>query len=139
PPAEYFAPLFKELNSEEQRTARFWHALPENWERMEYPLFLQARRKLIANVVKAAFEKLRTGDLPTEDSPQAGTSVLAIPPKWTLEELMGADEDGTVEFKASAFFSYKPDVPEKIVTESVIKTVAAFLNADGGTLAIGIS
>ena len=41
---------------EEQKEARFWHALPEGWEHMEYGEFLLARRILIAQVVRAAFD-----------------------------------------------------------------------------------
>ena len=49
------------------------------------------------------------------------------------------DESETVEFKSSLFHSYKPEIPEKVITGSVIKTVAAFLNTNGGTLAIGMA
>ncbi|RIK10757.1 MAG: hypothetical protein DCC49_02205 [Acidobacteria bacterium] len=140
PPSAYFPALFGELNGEEQQKARFWHALPEGWENMEYTEFLKERRQLIANVVRIAFEKLRNGDFPSDETEQdAPPASPPTEPRWTLKDLIDADEDGTVEFKSSAFFSYKPDVPEKVVTESVIKTVAAFFNADGGTLAIGIS
>jgi hypothetical protein len=136
-PADYFPPLFAEMNAEEQRDARFWHALPEGWEAMEYDEFLDARRTLIADVVRAAFEKLRTGELPIDED--AASERTQATPGWTLDELIEEAETETVEFKSSAFFSYKPDVPERVVTESVIKTVAGFLNAGGGTLAIGIA
>ena len=33
--------------------------------------------------------------------------------------------------------SYKPEVPEKVIISQVIKTIAAFLNSEGGTLVIG--
>lgn len=36
----------------------YWHALPENWEEMNYQDFLMERRKRIAKVVQKAFEKL---------------------------------------------------------------------------------
>lgn len=136
PPAEYFPPLFAELNPQEQSDARFWHALPEGWERMEYDEFLEARRPAIARVVRAAFEKLRTGDLP--DLAEA-TSTAVATVGWSLDDLVASKETDTVEFKSSAFFSYQPDVPEKVVSESIIKTVAGFTNAGGGTLAIGIA
>lgn len=56
----------------------------------------------------------------------------------TVPELVAAGESATVEFKASARWSYKADrlVPE--VEDSFIKTVAAFLNTDGGTLLVGV-
>jgi len=33
----------------------YWHALPENWEQMNFEDFLTERRKRIAQVVKDAF------------------------------------------------------------------------------------
>lgn len=136
PPHEYFPPLFAELSNEEQRKARFWHALPEGWERMEYFDFLSERRVLIAEVVRSAFEKLRTGEVPFEEEPvQEGWGT----PEWSVADLLEEMETDRVEFKSSAYYSYKPDIPEKVILESVLKTVAGFLNSGGGTLAIGIA
>ena len=102
---------------------------------MDYGDFLQLRRVLIADVVRAAFGKLRTGQLPEEEAlpPSVGL------PERTVEDLLAEMETERVEFKSSAYYSYKPDVPERVITESVVKTVAAFLNSGGGTLAIGIA
>ena len=136
PPSEYFSPLFKELTQQQQNRARFWHALPDGWEEMEYKDFLQERRVLIADVIRAAFNKLRTGQLPEENeslSPSAGL------PKWSVKDLIAGMETDKVEFKSSAYYSYKVDVPERVITESVLKTIAGFLNASGGTLAVGIA
>ncbi len=135
PPSEYFQPLFEQLTRPQQKQARFWHALPEGWEHMDYGDFLQQRRVLIADVVRAAFGKLRTGQPPEEEAlpPSVGL------PERTVEDLLAEMETERVEFKSSAYYSYKPDVPERVITESVTKTVAAFLNSSGGTLAIGIA
>ena len=135
PPSEYFPALFEELTPPQQKQARFWHALPEGWEQMEYQDFLQQRRVLIAEVVQAAFAKLRTGQLPEEEAvpPPSGL------PEWSVEDLLAEMETERVEFKSSAYFSYRPNVPERVITESVLKTVAGFLNSNGGTLAIGIA
>ena len=56
-----------------------------------------------------------------------------------IEDVLAEAESQRVEFKSSAYYSYKPDVPEKVVIESVLRAVAGFLNAGGGTLAIGIA
>ena len=136
PPREYFPPLFAELTLRQQERARFWHALPEGWEQMDYRDFLQRRRVLIAEVVRAAFTKLRTGQLAEVDEPL---------PLWdsvhdrSLQDLLAEMETDRVEFKSSAYYSYRPNVPERVITESVLKTVAGFLNAGGGTLAVGIA
>ena len=48
-------------------------------------------------------------------------------------------ETQNVEFKKSARIALDNDAPEKIINDGIIKTVAAFLNASGGTLGIGIT
>ncbi len=135
PPSEYFPPLFNELTQQQQKEARFWHALPDGWDQMDYRDFLQKRRVLIADVIRSAFGKLRTGQLPETDS-QTDSSGM---PEPSVEDLLREKETDRIEFKSSAYFSYKPDIPEKVITESVLKTIAGFLNSSGGTLAIGIA
>jgi predicted HTH transcriptional regulator len=102
---------------------------------MEYDAFLEQRRTLMADVVRAAFERLRTGEVPFDE----GQPLPAEPHAWTVEDLLEEMESDRVEFKSSAYYSYKPDIPERIILESVLKTVAGFFNAGGGTLAIGIA
>jgi hypothetical protein len=58
-PAEYFPPLMERLGPAEAQDARFWHALPAGWEQMEYEEFLEARRPLMADVIRTGFEYLR--------------------------------------------------------------------------------
>ncbi|MDE2957541.1 MAG: hypothetical protein OXU68_11130 [Bacteroidota bacterium] len=65
-PREYFPQLFEQLPPDLQEAARFWHALPEGWEQMDYWEFLQHRRVLIAKVIRVAFRKLCTGHTPLE-------------------------------------------------------------------------
>ena len=136
PPSEYFSPLFKELTPQQQKLARFWHALPDGWEEMNYKDFLQERRVLIADVIRAAFHKLRTGQLPEEEGLLSPSDSI---PKPSVEDLLAEMESDKVEFKSSAYYSYKADVPERVIIESVLKTIAGFLNASGGTLAVGVA
>lgn len=136
PPSEYFPSLFASLTPQQQERARFWHALPKGWEQMDYWEFLQRRRVLIADVVRAAFNKLCSGQLPEEGEP---LSFVGHGSESSVEELLGEAETERVEFKSSAYYSYKPDVPERVITESVVKTIAGFLNAGGGTLLVGIA
>lgn len=56
----------------------------------------------------------------------------------TLDELIVNDEDFVVEFKSTARWDLKANEPNKAMEDAVVKTVAGFLNADGGTLLIGI-
>lgn len=54
-----YLPFYKEcFTSSERENMKYWHALPENWEEMDYRNFLIERRKKIAKVVEEAFRKL---------------------------------------------------------------------------------
>jgi predicted HTH transcriptional regulator len=54
----------------------YWHALPENWEKMSYKEFLEARRSLIAGFL---------------NSPKGGTLIVGVADKG---ETLGLDSDG---------------------------------------------
>jgi type I restriction enzyme R subunit len=56
----------------------------------------------------------------------------------TVEELIANDEDHAVEFKSTARWDLREDKPNKAIEDAVVKTVAGFLNTDGGTLLIGV-
>lgn len=56
----------------------------------------------------------------------------------TIEELIENDEDYAVEFKSTARWDLRENTPSKAMEDAVVKTIAGFLNADGGTLLIGI-
>ena len=56
------------------------------------------------------------------------------------EELIKRGESKTLEFKSTLRWSLKEDRQEdKLVTHAVLKTVAAFLNTEGGDLLIGVA
>ena len=60
PPTEYVPKIkkrFSEQNGLWTKTLAD-HALPENWENMAYLSFLDARRKLMAGIIKRGFESL---------------------------------------------------------------------------------
>jgi hypothetical protein len=60
PPGEYWPQQVQAKAFDPQRlvTQKNLHALPEGWESLDYDTFLQARRKLMAEVVRRAFELL---------------------------------------------------------------------------------
>jgi len=70
-----------------------------------------------------------------------------IESKTTLSELISADESNMKEFKGSIWTAYNPKTYEKIKTQpkkrldlqdAIVKSVASFLNTDGGVLLIGV-
>ncbi len=131
-PSEYFPEMFGALPPADREQAAFWHALPPDWEHMEYFEFLRERRKRLSAIVRAGFEHLRSG---------AGheTKVASVDQLPTVSDLLRQMETQRVEFKQSARAALENDAPEKVINEGVVKTIAAFLNASGGTLGIGIS
>jgi hypothetical protein len=57
-PGEYFAMVKKRFNDNELKEMLDQHAIPENFHQLEYDEFLQKRRKLMAGVIKKAFNKI---------------------------------------------------------------------------------
>ena len=57
-PIEYVSKYREKLGEEGYRKACAENALPDNFETMEYPEFLIARRTLMAEIIKKGYEKL---------------------------------------------------------------------------------
>jgi len=65
-------------------------------------------------------------------------SWLDAPP--TPSHLVGADESQVFECKATAWKSVENEqTPDRVISGIIVKTVVGFLNADGGTLVIGVA
>jgi type I restriction enzyme R subunit len=64
--------------------------------------------------------------------------LVGKPELRTIDELIDNDEDYAVEFKSTARWDLRENCPSKEMEDAIVKTVAAFLNTDGGTLLIGI-
>jgi type I restriction enzyme R subunit len=56
----------------------------------------------------------------------------------TIDEVIANDEDFAVEFKSTARWDIREGRPNRAMEDAVVKTVAGFLNTDGGTLLIGV-
>lgn len=57
-PEKYFTKFASRFNKEEMESMCYWHALPPDWESMEYREFLALRRKGIAKVIRDGFRRL---------------------------------------------------------------------------------
>lgn len=57
-PSEYFTLVKKRFNDNELKEMLGQHAIPSNFYQLEYEEFLQKRRKLMASVIKKAFNKI---------------------------------------------------------------------------------
>jgi len=105
------------------------HALPDGWEEMEYAEFLEARRELMAGVVRDAFAKLRKDD-------GVGDETEDLP---SVEALVAAGEGKTIEFKSALRTNLHTMDRDPRIEFSCMRTIAGFLNTQGGTLVIGVS
>ncbi len=54
-------------------------------------------------------------------------------------ELIAGDETHQVEFKATARWNLLEQCKDKRTEDAIVKTVAGFLNTDGGTLFVGVN
>ncbi|MEJ7569348.1 MAG: type I restriction enzyme endonuclease domain-containing protein, partial [Gaiellaceae bacterium] len=63
-----------------------------------------------------------------------------VAPTFTrsTEELLDNDEDDEVEFKSTARWDVREAKRNPAIEDAIVKTVAAFLNTEGGTLIIGV-
>ncbi len=57
-PADYMKDQLAKIPSDEKAGIYADHALPDDWEQMEYTDFLSKRRVLMAKVIKRAYERL---------------------------------------------------------------------------------
>ena len=79
PPHQYFPSMFDQhVSPGDAEKARFWHALPEGWEDMTYDAFLEVRRGLMAQVVRAGFREARLGSGPVccDDARASASTVV---------------------------------------------------------------
>ena len=91
----------------------------------------------LASITDAVVERIRTdaefASLVADQLGLPGGAALR-----TVEEIVANDEDYSVEFKSTARWDLREDKPNKAMEDAVVKTVAGFLNTDGGTLLIGV-
>ena len=99
---------------------------PELWKLENYELFLEARRKQLADELNAFLSSITE----TEKSEAP----------ITLAEMIAEGESEELEFKQTLRWDVKESKVNKALEAVVTKTVAAFANSyEGGTLLIGVS
>jgi len=129
PPSEYLPIMRTRFSASEMAKMYKWHALPEGWEQMEYHAFLERRRELIAQVIAEGYRTLCEG--PAHDA----ASVEAL----SVDELVLNGESGEVELKATLRVNLHTGQKDSRMEHAVLKTLAGFLNTNGGVLVIGVA
>jgi hypothetical protein len=128
PPSEYVPPLDANLSAADREQLYFWHALPPLWWELDYDTFLKERRTRIARVIQRAWEEL------TKNEPEAP---IAKAP--SVADLVAGGETDGVEFKSTLRTNLHTGQSDEKIQLSALKTIAGFLNNNGGTLLIGVA
>ncbi len=98
---------------------------PALWKLDRYEDFLAARRKLIATAINEQMLELLKESEPAK--PQ------------TLDEMLQAGESAVLEFKSTLRWDINKQQTNTELQKIIAKTVAGLMNAEGGTLVIGIA
>ena len=98
---------------------------PSLWKLDNFEQFLNARRKLLAIELNEYLENI--------------TVTSSDDMKIDLYELIKAGENNLVEFKTTLRHDMKTGMVNKKLEEVILKTIAAFSNAQGGTLIMGVT
>ena len=94
------------------------------WTLSNYEGFIESRRRLLAKELNAFLEGITTTE----------TEVVPV----SIEDMIAEGESDEVEFKSSLRWDYKQEMVNKKLEEVIVKSVAAFANAQGGTLLVGV-
>ncbi len=127
-PAAYLSALKQRFTPGELSQMYRWHALPENWENLEYTVFLEKRRELMAQIIAEGYKTL-TAEPVAEAEAQA----------FDVSAVVSNGESEAVEFKSTLRVNLHTGERDKRMELAVLKTLAGFLNTNGGTLFVGVS
>lgn len=95
------------------------------WKLENFELFLETRRKILADELNDFLQNI------TE------TSVDDV--KMDLFDMISAGENNLVEFKTTLRYDLRTGTINKKLEQAILKTIAAFSNAHGGSLIMGVN
>ena len=125
---QHLSDLKQKISQAELLRMYNFHALPQDWENMEFQRFLEIRRDMMAEIIREGYQKIITD---IDHGPRQMDFDLAA--------LIEQGESESVEFKSTLRISLHSGKKDKRVEMAVLKTLAAFLNTHGGRLFIGVS
>jgi hypothetical protein len=128
-PADYVPELTERFKQSRLERMYRMHALPPDWEEMKYRDFLEKRRELMAKVIQEGYATLTAGEVDEDSAVE----------KLDLSKVIMVGESEEVEFKSTLRINMHTGNKDPRIELSVLKTLAGFLNTNGGTLVIGIS
>jgi hypothetical protein len=125
-PATYWPAYSQNIATPQLERMQFWHALPDGWHKLAYNEFLVARRRRLAEVIQAGFERLKAGSNADEGAVD-------------VADIIAGGESNTVEFKSAARYNQHTKSSDAKIEHAIIKTIAGFANGKGGILVIGVN
>lgn len=128
PPVDYLPSLRERFSQADLARMYKYHALPGGWEGMDYKDFLARRRELIAQIVREGYQQL-AAEGPAAEEPE----------EIDLEELISGGESDLVELKSTLRVNLHTGQKDSRMEHAILRTLAGFLNKDGGTLIVGVS
>jgi hypothetical protein len=128
-PVDYLADMKARFTQVELEWMYRLHALPPNWEHSDYRDFLEKRRELMAQVIAEGYATLITGEIEEE----------LVTAEFDLSKVVMNGESEAVEFKSTLRINLHTGNKDPRMELSVLKTLAGFLNTNGGMLVIGVS
>lgn len=129
-PKEYVPEYEAGIKAEVLSRMYYWHGLPNNWQDLPYEAFLQQRREKMSTVIADGYKKLASGEKADPPGPSKPLQV---------DEIVASGESTDREFKSTLRMNLHTGQTDPRLEMSVLKTIAAFLNAKGGTLVIGVA
>ncbi|MFB6273421.1 MAG: DUF262 domain-containing protein [Salinibacter sp.] len=123
PPEEYLPKV--EENFPGALKKQFVPEDPTLWRLDRYEAFLEERRKLLAEAINSKMAELITDHEESQPVP--------------VEQLIPMGESTALEFKSTLRWDLREAQVNKKLEKVIAKSVAGFLNAEGGTLLIGVA
>lgn len=127
-PSEYLPEMTERFTQKEIETMFRLHGLPFGWENMDYHEFLEKRRELMARIISEGYSILLADKSLPDDAEELDVS-----------EVVSDGESEAVEFKATLRTNLHTGEKDARMEHAVLKTLAGFLNVQGGTLVIGVA
>jgi hypothetical protein len=97
----------------------------ELWQIENYELFLKTRRKVLSDSLNTWLEGL--------------AETHAVAERISLEDMIAEGENEDVEFKQTLRWDVRQGAVNKDLESVIMKTIAAFANAQGGALLMGVA
>ena len=127
-PAEEYLP---EVITQHGKEALDAHCIPTDpalWKVEAYPQFLEFRRAALAKAINAFITEAA--------STKSYTSLETVLKEF--DALIQHGESEKIEFKSSARWDYRENKQNRFLENVVAKTLAGFMNSQGGVLVLGI-